>query len=191
MSRQEIYLFVHIVAAVLWVGGGTLLTVMGSRAIAADDRERTKVVVQEASVLAKRLFIPSSLVVLVMGILLIADGPWEMDLWVVLGLIGLIGTAVTGAAVLGPRAERIAELIGKDGYTDDADAESRKLLTLARIDTVVLFLVIADMVLKPTGDDIGLLAAMAVVLVGGVAYTVAKYREIGAGDPAAAGVALG
>src|SRR3712207_4405373 len=152
MSRQEIYLFIHIAAAVVWVGGGTLLTIMGLRAVAAADRERTRVVVQEAAQLAQRLFIPASLVVLVMGILLVADGPWELDRGVVLGLIGFAATSLTGATVRGPRSERIAEMIEQAGgaYTDEADLEARKLLTLARTDIVVLFLVIADMALKPT-----------------------------------------
>ena len=190
MSRQEIYLFVHIAAAVIWVGGGSLLSLMGHRAITSGDRDRTRVVVQEAAFLGQRLFIPASLVVLVMGILLVADGPWEMDLWVVLGLIGFAATAFTGAAILGPRAERIAHMIEAAGgdYTDEADVESRKLLTLARIDVVVLFLVIADMALKPSGDDVGLLAAMAIVLAGGIALAITQYRALGAGSdtPAAA-----
>ena len=188
MSRQEIYLFIHIAAAVVWVGGGSMLALMGIRAIAAGSRDRTRVVVQEAATLAKVVFIPGSVVVLIMGILLVADGPWTFDLWVVLGLIGFLATAVTGAAVLGPRAERISRMIDEAGgtYTDAADVAARKLLTLARIDIVVLFLVIADMVLKPTGDDVGLLAVMALILVGGIAYTVMKYKAIDDAAPAPA-----
>ena len=189
MSRQEIYLFVHVAAAVLWVGGGSLITLMGHRAISAGDRDRTRVVVQEAAWLGQRLFIPASVVLLVMGILLLADGPWDLDLWVVLGLIGFVATAVTGATILGPRAERIAHMIQEAGgtYTDAADVESRKLLTLARIDSVVLFLVIADMVLKPSGDDIGVLAVMALIMAVGIASAVTQYKGI---DDAPAEVAV-
>ena len=180
MSRQEIYLFIHVAAAVVWVGGGILLTIMGSRAISAGDRDRTRVVVQEAAWLGQRYFIPASVVVLVMGILLVADGPWEFDLWVAIGLAGFLATALTGALILGPRAEKIAHMIEEAGgtYTDAVDVEARKLLTLARIDTFVLVLVVADMALKPSGDDVGLLAVMALILVGGVAYTVSKYKTI-------------
>ncbi len=121
-------------------------------------------------------------------VLLVADGPWELDLWVVLGLIGFFATSITGAAVLGPLAEKISKMVEDAGgvYTDAADVESRKLLTLARIDSVVLFLVIADMALKPSGDDVGLLAVMALILVGGVAYSISRYRAIGAETPATA-----
>jgi hypothetical protein len=180
MSRQELYLFIHIAAAVLWVGGGTLLGIMGYRAVAANDREKTRVVVEEASQLATKLFIPAALVVVAMGLLLVLDGPWDFDLWVVLGLIGFASTFALGAGVLGPMTERITAQIEAEGYTDAADRESRKLLTLARIDSVVLFLVVADMALKPTGDDVGLLLVMAAVLVGGLAWAVSRYKAIDA-----------
>ena len=41
--------------------------------------------------------------------------------------------------------------------TPDLRTDIRKLIVMARLDYVVLFLVIADMVFKPTGDDAGLL----------------------------------
>jgi hypothetical protein len=43
---------------------------------------------------------------------------------------------------------------------------------------VVLFLVIADMVIKPTGDDVGVLIGMALVALAGVAYIVVSLRRI-------------
>jgi hypothetical protein len=42
----------------------------------------------------------------------------------------------------------------------------------------VLYLVVLDMVVKPTSDDAGLLAAMAVVLVAGAATVVARARSM-------------
>ena len=186
MSRQEVYLFIHIAAAVIWVGGGALLSIMGTRAMASGDRDRLRGVVNEAADIGNKLFIPAGLVVVAMGLLMVLDGPWDFDLWIVLGLLGFVATMGTGALVLGPRAEKIAHATEAAGgaFTAEAELESRKLLTLARTDVVVLFLVIADMVLKPTGDDVGLLVAMAVILVGGVAFTIAKYRELDEQQPA-------
>jgi hypothetical protein len=50
---------------------------------------------------------------------------------------------------------------------------------LGRTDYIVLFLVVADMVLKPTADDVGTLVVMAAILVAGVAYVVVKARSVG------------
>jgi hypothetical protein len=56
-------------------------------------------------------------------------------------------------------------------------SEMRSVLVFGRIDLVVLFLVVAVMVTKPTGDDTGLLLAMAAILVAGVALTVSTVRN--------------
>jgi hypothetical protein len=44
----------------------------------------------------------------------------------------------------------------------------------------VLFLVIADMVIKPIGDDVGVLIGMAVILIAGIAYIVSRLRALDA-----------
>ena len=62
--------------------------------------------------------------------------------------------------------------------TPEALSEGRKLLTLARIDYIVLLLVVLDMVVKPTGDDVGLLVVMAAILVAGVAYVLWRARAL-------------
>lgn len=46
-------------------------------------------------------------------------------------------------------------------------------------------LVVFDMVAKPTGDDVGLLVAMALILAAGIAYIVVSVRAIEARQPAA------
>jgi uncharacterized membrane protein len=181
VSRYDIYLFIHILAAVAWAGGGFTLVLLGVWSTAARDDNVTQVVVSAAAKLAKRLFIPASLVVLAMGILMIVDGPWSFSyLWLVLGLIGFLATSVTGATVLGPLSEKIAAMIETDGFTERARTESERLLTLARLDYVVLFLVIFDMAVKPTGDDAGTLVFMALVLVVGAGLILMRARALGA-----------
>jgi hypothetical protein len=54
----------------------------------------------------------------------------------------------------------------------------RQLLAIGRIDTVVLYLVVLDMVVKPTGDEPGVLVAMAAILIAGAALVGAQARSI-------------
>jgi hypothetical protein len=49
---------------------------------------------------------------------------------------------------------------------------------MARLDYVVLFLATADTVIKPTGDDVAVLIAMALIAVAGVAYIVMGLRAL-------------
>jgi uncharacterized membrane protein len=173
---------VHISAAVVWVGAGFLLMVLALRADRTDDEAGIKRILDDNTWLAGRLFIPASLIVVAGGILLTIDGPWEFDqLWIVIGLLGYLSTFVTGVAVLRPRGDRIAEMIARDGgLTPVSLAETRRLLALARIDSVVLFLVIADMAIKPTGDDVAVLIAMAAVFAVGLGYSIIRAQAVGA-----------
>jgi uncharacterized membrane protein len=133
-------------------------------------------------------FLPASLLVIVFGVALVAESEaWSFgQLWIVLGLVGYALTFLTGLLVIKPRGEKIGRMIehARGTMTPEAMLEGRKLLTLARIDYVVLFLVVLDMVVKPTGDDVGLLVAMAAILVVGVAYVVLRARSLTAPAPA-------
>ena len=182
MTWYEFLLFVHIAAVVIWVGAGFLLVVLALRADRTDDEDALKRILDDNVWLATHLFIPASLTVVVAGVLLTIDGPWEWDqLWIVIGLAGYLATFVTGLTVLKPQGDRIAEMVARDGgrLTSVSLAEARRLLALARIDYVTLFLVIADMAIKPTGDDTGLLIAMAAIWVAGLGYAISRARAVG------------
>ena len=185
MDFYELLLFGHIVAAIIWLGSGLLIQVQAARATKAHDDANLERVAADAAGLSTTLFIPSSLAVLVLGLLLVADGPWSFDyLWVVLGLVGYLATFLTGILVMKPGSEKVAEMLERDGMTPTASVEIRKLLTKGRVDTVVLYLVVAVMVLKPTGDDVGLLVAMAAIVAAGLAWVAMQLRAIDAETPA-------
>ena len=84
--------------------------------------------------------------------------------------------------VFKPTADRMNAMIAKDGVTPSAMAEGRRILTMARLDYTIMLLVVADMVLKPSADQVGLLAVMAVVLVIGAASAFAGPGRAAAAD---------
>ena len=174
MTLYELLLFVHILAAAIWFGSGFLLHVLAYRA-KGDDASLERLF-HDTAALSTGLFIPSSLVVLVAGVLLVIDGPWSFDqLWIVLGLLGYAATFTTGVGILKPRSERIVEMMERaGGMTPEAAVEIRRMLSLAKIDYITLMLVIAVMALKPTGDDVVVLTVMALVMVAGTAYFVTR-----------------
>jgi uncharacterized membrane protein len=171
MSLYEFLLFLHIAAAIVWIGSGTLVNVLGSRYNRARDHDGLRRIAADTGELANVLFIPASLATLVLGILTTIEGPWSFDeLWILIGLGGIAATIFTGVAIITPRTEEIAALMEGDGMTPAIAAKIKQLLTLSRIDLVVLYLVVADMALKPTGDDVGVLIGMALVVVGAVIF---------------------
>lgn len=174
MSWGELWLFLHIMAAVAWIGAGLSLIVLGVMADRARDTEGLKSVLAHTNKLGQVYFVPASALVVVFGIALVIESDFYGfdQLWIVLGLLGYALTFLTGLTVLKPRGERIGAMLAESRgvMTPEALLEGRRLLTIARIDYVVLLLVVFDMVVKPTGDDAGLLVFMAAVFVLGAGY---------------------
>jgi uncharacterized membrane protein len=188
MTLYEFLLFIHISATVVWVGAGlcSLLLAIGYDRDGDEPAIRRFLADQER--LATRLFIPASLTVVIFGIALVIESDaWSFDsLWITLGLIGFAATFVTGLFMIKPASERIGAAMEREGgrLTPELRTDVRRLIVKSRLDYVVLFLVIADMVTKPTGDDVAVLVGMALIAAAGVASVLVSLR--GAAEPAGA-----
>jgi uncharacterized membrane protein len=142
---------VHVVFAMVWVGGGLLLTILGLVAERSSDPEEIATVARQAAFVGERVFAPAGMIVFVMGVAMLinTDLGWG-KFWVVVGLIGYAVTFITGIAVLAPLAKRVDASVAEHGPTDPASiALINKILLIARIDVAVLVIVVLDMVTKP------------------------------------------
>jgi uncharacterized membrane protein len=184
MTLYEFLLFIHVAATVVWVGAGLCSLVLATGYDRDGDEPAIRRFLADQERLATRLFIPASLTVVIFGIALVIESDaWTFDyLWIVLGLVGFAATFVTGLFMIKPASERIGAAMEREGgrLTPQLRTDIRKLSVMARLDYVVLFLVIGDMVFKPTGDDAGLLVAMAVILAAGIAYIMIRLRALDA-----------
>jgi uncharacterized membrane protein len=184
MTLYEFLLFVHIAATVVWVGAGLCSLVLAIGYDRDGDEPAIRRFLADQERLATRLFIPASLTVVIFGIALVIESDaWSFDqLWIVLGLVGFAATFVTGLFMIKPASERIGAAMEREGgrLTPELRTDIRKLIVMARLDYVTLFLVIADMVIKPIGDDVGVLIGMAAILIAGIADIVIRVRALDA-----------
>jgi uncharacterized membrane protein len=178
MTYYEALLFLHISAAAVWIGSAVLYDLLFFRARRAADPALAERMGAHSEWLAKRLFIPTSLAVFVLGILLTIEGPWGFgDLWIVLGLFGWATTFVVGVAGIEPQTKRMHAAIERGGPDDPEVAwRGRRVTALNYFDNVLLFVVVADMVVKPTGDDVGLLVVGAAIVLAGVGLVARVWR---------------
>jgi uncharacterized membrane protein len=176
LSYYEVLLFLHLATAAIWLGSGFFLQMLVWRAGKTGDGPLLQGVASNSGWLAQRIFIPASLAVLVVGILLTIEGPWSFgDLWIVLGLAGYAFSFLVGILFLEPEGKRIAAAM-EAGDEARAGFHIGRINTVSRIELVVLYLVVAVMALKPTGDDVGTLVLIAAVLLAAVAYWAPKLR---------------
>ena len=167
MSSYELFLFLHIAAVVIWLGAGFTFFLLVIRVQRSRDPAQERLLTDANNWLAPRLFIPASLATFIFGVALVLDGPWSFgDLWITLGLTGYAISFLIGIAFLKPEGERLARAIADRGpQSSEARRHIARLTTVGRVELTILFLVAADMVLKPTGDDTGTLVAFAAIVV--------------------------
>jgi uncharacterized membrane protein len=142
---------IHVIAAVIWIGGGALLTILGVAAERKNDPVELATIARQAATVGEKLFAPAGLVVVAMGIAMMVNTDWGWGrFWVIAGLVGYAITFVTGIAVLSPLAKKVTALVEEKGATDpETTAQIKKILIIARVDVALLLLVVVDMVSKP------------------------------------------
>jgi uncharacterized membrane protein len=151
MSLYEFLLFVHILMAVTWVGGGIAIQVLANRATRAKDPVRTAAVSADAEWMGLRVFMPASILLLVSGIWAASEGNWDFgQAWISIGFAAFLFSFFLGMTFLGPESGRIKQLVRERSY-EDPEVQRRigRILLFSRIELVVLLVAIWAMVAKP------------------------------------------
>jgi len=150
MTRYEIIKFLHVLAVIVWVGGGVMLQILLARAKRAGPEALT-MFNEGAEWTSQRVFMPASFAVLGLGIWLVVDGPWNFsDPWIGIGIVGYALSAVNGMVNLGPTAKKMKALIAERGPVDPGVQKLARRMDIAgRFDLVILTAVVFDMVVKP------------------------------------------
>ena len=181
MTWYEFLLFVHITAAVIWLGGAFTFQMYGVVVRRGGDPEEMARFAGRAGFLGERMFVPASLVVVLAGIGLMIDGNWDWgQLWVIFALVTFAASFLTGLLVISPMAKRIPAV----GPTTPAgQALIQRLFTHLRIDLAFMYAIVFAMVVKPTTDDGWTIAIAAAVLVALTVLFLARQRSA-SGRPA-------
>jgi uncharacterized membrane protein len=190
MSYYEILLFLHITGAAIWLGAAFTLQALFFRAKRTDDNVLIERISANTQWLAQRIFIPTALAVVVLGVLLTIEGPWSFgQLWIVVGLSAFAATFLLGIGLIEPTAKRLHAAMERHGPGHPVtQTHSDRIDALNKLDLVLLFVVVFDMTLKPTADDVGTLVVGAAALLLAIANVVRVARRsapvpVAAGEP--------
>ncbi len=176
MTWYTFFKSVHVIAAVIWVGGAAVTQLYALRALATNDGKRQAEFAKDAEVIGMRTFTPASLVLFLaaIGMMVNAHWPWGQN-WTVLGLVAWGASFVVGAGFLGPESGRLAKLIAEQGPDSPAvTARIRRILMVSRCELVLLLVVIWNMVVKPVGMN-GWFWGSIVVMVAGIGVVIARW----------------
>lgn len=150
MSAYELFLFVHLLFVITWLGTDIAVQVLSFRALAAGP-QRQVVFMRDVEWLGQRLLIPAALLVVVFGVLLVNEVGYDFgETWITLALIGFAFSFVLGAGFLGPETGRIGALVAERGPDHpDVSRRIRRILLFSRFELLVLIAIVLDMIVKP------------------------------------------
>jgi uncharacterized membrane protein len=150
MSSYELWLFLHISTAMVWIGGATVAQIFGVLAQRSGDPAQGAAFGRAMAFIGPKVFMPASIAVLVTGVLLTEDGNWEWsETFIWLGIVLWATVSVVAFAFLTRAMGRVGARMAAEGPSQELGAEMRKLVLLARVLILVLFVIVFVMVVKP------------------------------------------
>jgi uncharacterized membrane protein len=147
----ELLLTIHVLAAVVWVGGGTAMHILGRRVLKRGDGKEIYEFSKEINTVSLRLYAPTSLILLIAGVLLVNEAGFDFSqLWITLGFVGWGISFLVGVGYYGPQDKKLQALVAEKGPTDPGVAANvRQALMVNQVELLILFLIIVDMTTKP------------------------------------------
>lgn len=165
-SLYTALLSVHVVLAVVCVGGGVSMGLLALQALRTDDPVAIAGAARTGGWLGRTFFTPASFLLLLSGVGMMLEGGLEWDRgWILFALAGWLMAFLLGVAFFRPQGAQIGRLAAERGITDpEVQAGIRRVFLVSRVDTVLLLVIVVDMVLKPLGTGLLWLVVAGVAL---------------------------
>jgi uncharacterized membrane protein len=137
---------IHVLAAAFWVGGGFMLNVAMLLAARSGDPANMLPAMRLTRFFGQRVVTPLALIVLASGIWMTEDYySWD-QLWIQLGLAGVVIVTAIGILYLGPRAARAID--GMEAGKPPPPGRNWAPI-VARLNLLIISTVLVLMVIRP------------------------------------------
>lgn len=149
MTWYELWLFLHVSASIVWIGGAVTAQVFAALTKRARDPAQMAAFGANAAFMGMWVFLPSSLLVLLTGIAVTEEGGWPWgEPFIVLGLLGWLFVAGTAFGYVGRAMGKAGRRMATEGPSPALVAEVNRIVLLARGLILVLFVIVFLMVTK-------------------------------------------
>ena len=146
----QLLLYVHIVCAVIWVGGAVYAQLLAVRVTRSPDPSELPHLARHIESIGTRVFGPVALLLFIAGVGMTLQA-WSFgQTWIAVSVALWVLSAAVGAVYLGPRVKRAAELFEAEGPTSQAGRELlNRLFLVSRLELISFAVIIALMTFKP------------------------------------------
>lgn len=146
----ELALYVHILCAMAWVGGGFFAQMLAMRVGRSPDPADLPRLAGQLGDVVGRVFIPASVLLFIAGLFMTTQRWAFQQTWISIAIVLWLASTLAGSLYLGPLAKRAAGQFETDGPTSVIGrAMIGRLFMLTRIELGVFAFIIALMVAKP------------------------------------------
>jgi uncharacterized membrane protein len=151
-SSYTLLKFIHVAAAMVWVGGAVAITVLTARLVREQDRGVLLALAQRAGSFGGAVLGPAAVITLLAGIATTATVGFPFSsLWITWGFAGVLASIFLGATLIRRTFVEMAQIAATPGVDDmrlNALQARLSLLNLANL--LILLSTVGAMVFKPT-----------------------------------------
>ena len=143
--------FGHILGAIVWIGGGVMLSFIGIRTRHSQDPNNIREFSRTLSYVGLRVLMPAVIAVLVFGVwMVLAFSAWHFaQLWILLAIAAFVFAFMIGAVYLSRIALALENLTAADFDLNTARDLLRRWIVGYQIVLLILLFAVWDMVFKP------------------------------------------
>jgi uncharacterized membrane protein len=151
MTTYETLVFLHVVAAAVWVGAGVLSTVLLTQVVRSGDDAMIRTYSRQGALIGPAVFAPASIALIAFGLWAALDLDWDLGAtWITIGFVGWAIGFVLGLGYHGPVGSRLKRAIAEEGPTGPRAARLlRQELAVGVFELIVVIIVVWAMVAKP------------------------------------------
>ena len=141
--------YVHILSAVIWVGGAVYVQLLVLRAQRSDPTLVGRLG-PEIEFIGTRVFIPASILLFVAGLYMTANRWSFSQTWISIAIALWLLSVLVGSLYLGPQSKKIGQLVAAEGPASPAAGVLlARIFLISRLELVSFAVIIALMVFKP------------------------------------------
>jgi len=151
-ASYQIYLALHVLAVVVWVGGDITLTTLGIVFEGKKDGPTLAALGRMGAWIGTRVYTPALFFVFGFGVALVEkSGIGWNHFFIVFAVVGWSLAMVIGIAFVGPELGRIDRAAQEHGpESPEVGRRVKRLFMIFRFDTALLILIVLDMTAKPS-----------------------------------------
>lgn len=152
MTTYETLVFLHVVAAAVWVGAGVLMTVLLTQVVRSGDEGLVRAYARQGTLIGPAVFAPAAIALIAFGLWAAIDLDWDLGAtWITIGFIGWGVGFLLGVGYHGPAGGRLKRAIAEEGARGPgAGRLLRQELAVSVFEVALMILVVWAMVAKPT-----------------------------------------